>query len=227
MKYYFCYLYLLTEACLGILFAYYMSTQMQIQPYRGFLCVSGVHSHPKSEFRLAMNTDNTVPPQSALYLKHVWNMGLPERHFLLHSDSQIVIFTHLPACQGSTKLHQCSEFLWDYIFFEGWEFLRLGWQFKCHQWPQTHFCFSCLSVHGTIPSLCACVGVLLITPYWTRQCSFKVGVFAKLASEKLYSTCTCQRHCLLEMSQKRLICVELVLLVCWPCLKYAINKVLY
>lgn len=44
-----------------------MSTHMQIQPYRGFLCVSGDHSHAESEFRIAMNTVGTVPPQCILF----------------------------------------------------------------------------------------------------------------------------------------------------------------
>lgn len=49
---------------------------MQIQPYRGFLCVSGDHSHAKSEFRIAMNTDDTVPPHSSLCLKYALNTEL-------------------------------------------------------------------------------------------------------------------------------------------------------
>lgn len=118
-----------------------------------------------------------------------------------------------------------QNFFWDYFFYI---FIQI-----CSQSVDSD---KHIFVFHTCPSVCpwdqskplrmcqSLVNHPLLDP---TNAALKSGVFAKLTWEKLYITCTCQRHCLLERPEKRIICVELISLVCWPCLKYAINKVLY
>lgn len=153
--------------------AYHVSAQMQIRPHRSFLCVSGVHSHPKPEFRLVLNTDNTVCLQSAFYLKYVWNIRMPELSTMSACTLNLRwgFFTCLSAC---TWFHQLSEFLLRLLFFLFFSFFTVftsRFAVKVSSVVSNTFLFFTLFVllfvHGTNPSLCACVRVLLLTPYWT------------------------------------------------------------
>lgn len=139
--------------------AYHVSAQMQIWPYRSFLCVSGVHSHPKTWIQVSSEhwrqclSSERILSEICMKYQNAWAPCLPAQWI---SDGDF-FSTHLSAC---TRFHWFSEFL----------LILLWFAVKVLSVASNAFLFFTLVflfVHGTNPSLCACVRVLLITPYWT------------------------------------------------------------
>lgn len=189
-----------------------MTTRVQIQAccVRSFVCVPGDHRH--SEYGIYGIASVGFP-------YHLSQLTAQERD----SNSHITNTLQLVSTTGPYRYHMFRISLRLCIFLGGLGFFKsLFAVIICGLKRVLFFHFVCLFDHGTNPSLCACVWV---TPLPNPpNAALKSGSVQRVDQKKLYLYMS--KTLPLGNVSKRVYCVEL-LLVWWPCLKYAINKVLY